>query len=131
MKKKQLLIIGICAALLALLIAAALILPSLLSDQAKEGQKNISFTVVYEDGKRETFNISTDKKYLADALFDEGLVTEAEYKAGFYTQINGIEAVWAEDSAWWCITKGGEMTSGMNETVIEDGDSFEATYTKG
>ena len=132
MKKKQILIISICAAVLAVLIAAALILPSMLSDRAVEGNKNITFTVTYEDGSSKDFAIKTDALYLADALFEEGLITEAEYATGFYTVIDGTEAVWANDGAWWCITEDGTMTSaGMNEIAIEDGDHFEATYTKG
>ncbi|MBE6766350.1 MAG: DUF4430 domain-containing protein [Ruminococcaceae bacterium] len=154
MKKKQLLIIGICAAILALLVAAALIIPSLISDQANDedngstpsisdqsgspeaeqnkNEKNITFTVVYENGESKKFSITTEKQYLAEALLDEGLITEAEFKTGFYTIIDDVEAVWANDSAWWCITKDGVMTEkGMNETKIGDGDSFEATYTKG
>ena len=130
--KKQTKLIIICAAVLAVLIAAALILPSMLSDRATEGDKQITFTVVYPDGKDKVYKIGTDALYLADALFEEKLITESEYKTGYYTIIDGVEAVWANDSAWWCITKDGVMTTvGMNEQVIEDGDKFEATYKKG
>jgi hypothetical protein len=132
MQKKKIILFSILAAVLALLIAAAALLPNLLSDQATKGDKDITFTVVYEDGEKKTYEISTDAEYLADALLEEKLITEAEYKAGFYTVIDGVEAVWANDNAWWCITENGEMTTkGMNELVIEDGDRFEATYTKG
>lgn len=130
--KKQTKLIIICAAVLAVLIAAALILPSMLSDQATEGDKQITFTVVYPDGKDKVYKIGTDALYLADALLEEKLITESEYKTGFYTIIDGVEAVWANDAAWWCITKDGVMTTvGMNEQVIEDGDKFEATYKRG
>ncbi len=130
--KKQTKIIIICAVVLCLLIAAAVIIPQLLPDRAKEGEKEITFTVVYPDGEKKPYEIQTDALYLADALLEEKLITDAEYKAGFYTIIDGVEAVWANDSAWWCVTKDGVMTTvGMNELAIEDGDSFEATYTKG
>ena len=132
MKKKQIILISVLSAVLALLITAALILPSLLADQPQEGEKSITFTVVYENGEKKTYDISTNREYLADALFDEGLITESEYKAGFYTIIDGIKADWNKDGGWWCITEDGQMTSkGMNELAIKDGDSFEAVYTKG
>ncbi len=130
--KKQTKLIIICAAVLAVLIAAALILPSMLSDRATEGDKQITFTVVYPDGKDKVYKINTDALYLADAVFEEGLITEAEYKSGYYTVIDGVEAVWSNDQAWWCITKDGVMTTvGMNDLAIEDGDKFEATYKRG
>ncbi|MBQ8549980.1 MAG: DUF4430 domain-containing protein [Clostridia bacterium] len=132
MQKKKIILFSILAAVLLLLIAAAVLIPSMLSDQAKTGNKDITFTVVYENGEQKAYEISTDALYLADALLEEKLITEAEYKSGFYTVIDGVEAVWANDNAWWCITEDGLMTTkGMNELIIEDGDRFEATYTKG
>ncbi len=131
MQKKTKIMI-ILAAVLAVLLAAAIIIPSLISDRTSEGEKEITFTVVYPGGNKKDIKIETDALYLADALYEQKLITEAEYEAGYYTVIDGIEASWNEDNAWWCITKDGVMTTvGMNEQAIEDGDKFEATYTKG
>ena len=92
--------------------------------------KEISVTIVYEDKSDKTIKIETEAEYLGDALFEKGLTKEDEYKSGFYTYIDGVRADYNEDKAWWCVTKGGEMTTkGMNELTLEDGDNFEITHT--
>ena len=92
--------------------------------------KEISVTIVYEDKSDKTIEIATKAEYLAEALFEKGLIKEDEYKSGFYTYIDGVRADYNEDKAWWCVTKGGEMTTkGMNDLEIKDGDSFEITHT--
>lgn len=128
--KKQTKIIIALAAVLVVLVAAALVLPAMFTADVQEGEKSFTFTVIYE-GKETDFEITTDKDYLADALIDEGLLDTAEKESGMYTVIDGVKADYNVDGAWWCVTKGGEMTTaGMNDLIIEDGDSFEATYTK-
>ena len=92
--------------------------------------KEISVTIVYKDKTEKTIDIETKAEFLGDALFEKGLTKEDEYKSGFYTYIDGIRADYNEDKAWWCVTKGGEMTTkGMNELTLEDGDNFEITHT--
>lgn len=93
-----------------------------------DGEVSFVFKVI-KDGQTTEFNITSDEKYLANALVDEGLV---EYsKSGMYTKINGIEANFDADGSWWCITENGAMTMyGMNQIEIKDGTSYEATYTK-
>jgi len=99
-------------------------------NQTQQGEKTIMVTVVYEDKSDKAFEISTDAEELGEALYQEGLVTEAEYKTGFYTTIDGVRADYTLDGAWWCFTKGGEMTTaGANDLSIADGDSFEITHT--
>lgn len=127
---KQTKIIIALAAVLVVLVAAALVLPAMFTADVQKGEKSFTFTVIYE-GKETDFEITTDKDYLADALIDEGLLDTAEKESGMYTVIDGVKADYNVDGAWWCVTKGGEMTTaGMNDLIIEDGDSFEATYTK-
>ena len=73
--------------------------------------------------------IHADAEYLADALLEEGVIEE-KATDGMYTVIAGERADYTLDNSWWCVTKGGEMTSvGMNEQPIADGDSFEITNT--
>ena len=91
---------------------------------------SITVKVIAADKTEKAFNIETDKKNLGDALFEEGLVTEAEHKSGFYTYIDGVRADYNKDGAWWCLTKGGnEVFTGFNDTKIADGDTFEITNT--
>lgn len=92
--------------------------------------KTISVTVVYADESEKVFDIETDAEFLGEAMLEQKLITEEEYKSGFYTEIDGVRADYNADKAWWCVTKGGEMTSkGLNDLPIKDGDSFEITYT--
>ncbi len=98
--------------------------------KVQQGEKNITVTVVYEDKTQKEFEISTDAENLGDALYEQKLVTVEEYKTGFYNTIDGVRADYALDKAWWCITKGGEMTTkGANDLIIADGDCFEITHT--
>lgn len=105
--------------------------PSDGSAAASETDKKISVTVeiVDDKGEKTVLDLETGKTTLADALVEEGIV---EYAAdGLYTTVNGITADYSKDGAWWCVTKGGIMTTeGMNTLKLSDGDSFEITYTK-
>lgn len=95
---------------------------------AQQGEKDITVTVVYDDGESKEFAINTDAEYLADALVEEGLIEYAE--DGYYTTIDGLTADWDANMSWWCITKDGQMTmNGLNTLAISDGDRFEITYT--
>lgn len=128
MKKKGL-IVALSIVLVVIIAAfAALIIKE--KDNVQTGEKIISVTIVNKDKTQELFKISTDAKNLGDALLERNLVTEAEHKTGYYTVINGIRADYTLDKAWWCFTKGGEMTTvGANDLPITDGDSFEITHT--
>lgn len=128
MKKK-----GLIITLSVILVAIISVFGALLAMNKldfQKGDKDITVTVVYEDKSQKEFEISTDAENLGDALLEKGLVTEAEHKAGFYSYIDGVRADYTLDGAWWCVTKGGEMTTvGANELPIADGDSFEITHT--
>ena len=37
-----------------------------------------------------------------------------------------------DNQEWWCFTKGGEMLmTGVDDTMIADGEQYEATFTVG
>ena len=92
-------------------------------------QKTFFFKIVFEDKTEKTIQINTEKEFLADALVEAELIEYNE--SGLYTTIDGVTADYNKDSAWWCITKGGETVNvGMNELKISDGETYEATYTK-
>lgn len=128
MKNKKVLII--CGILLVVLVAAAAIIMAATSAKTEAGSKTITFELIDKDGKSESFEISTDAEFLADALVEKGLITYDE--AGLYSTINGITADWNADQGWWNISKSGEaLAVGMNEQPIADGEHYEATYTIG
>ena len=95
------------------------------------GEKTITFTVIDAEKKETRFEIETNEEFLANALVNEKIVP-AFSADGLYLTFNGITADWSVDEGWWRITEKGKETSvGINEIAIEDGDSFEATYTIG
>ena len=127
MKNKKL-ILGL-SAILILLIAVFTAVFCLNRPETDKGSKEIGVTVVFADKTEKEYEIHTDAEYLADALLEEGVITE-KASDGMYTVIAGERADYTLDNSWWCVTKDGEMTSvGMNEQPIADGDNFEITNT--
>lgn len=130
MKNKKL-VVGLSVALVVLIAVFAVVFIAN-RPETDDGKKNIDVTIVYADKTSKDLDIDTDAEFLADALFEEGIITETEYDSGFYTEIDGVKADFNVDKAWWCVTKDGEMTSvGMNELPLSDGDKYEITYTIG
>ena len=100
--------------------------------KTQQGDKSITVTVVFADKTQKEFKINTDAEYLGDALLEEKIVSEDEYKNGngMYTVIAGERADYTLDKSWWCLSIGGEMaTVGINDQPIADGESFEITNT--
>lgn len=134
MTRKSNKIISLVLALL-LVIALALGLSACGKDASSKpsetlGQKvSVTVEIVDDKGEKTVLNLETEKATLAEALAEEGII---EYAAdGLYTTVNGVVADYSKDGAWWCVTKGGKMTTeGMNTLKLKDGDKFEVTYTK-
>ena len=127
--KNRKLIIGLSAVLAVVIIVFGALL-IINRPETNTDEKQITVTVVYKDSDQKKFSIETESQFLGEALFEKELISKQEYDAGFFTVLDGVRADYNEDGAWWCITKGGEMTDkGMNELPIADGDQFEITYT--
>jgi len=99
------------------------------ADQS-EYSKTVTVSVVAEGRETKTYTIDTDAAYLLDALNEIDLVSGTEGAYGYYiTTVDGTTAD-EQKQEWWMITKDGEMTTtGVSETPIEDGDSFELTLS--
>lgn len=95
------------------------------------GGKAIILEVVAED-KSVAFTIKTDKDNLEDALTEHGLISGEKGPYGMYVKfVNGIEADYDKTKAYWSLSKNGEyMTTGVGDTVIDDGEKYEFTYMK-
>ena len=100
--------------------------------QGTKGDKSITVTVVHGDETEKVFEYDTDEEYLGPVVTEDGLVEGEEGEFGlFITTVDGETADEAKQE-WWCVTKGGEMTTvSVSEQVIEDGDAFELTLTVG
>jgi len=116
--------------LLLVLAAAALLIWQHFSPGAQAGSKEISFTVVHGDGSEKQFTIRTDSENLRGALEPEGLISGEEGPYGLFVTV--VDGETADDSQhqWWCFTKGGEdLFTGVDDTMIADGESYEATLS--
>lgn len=130
MKKTTKIIIALVV--LAALIAGALALYSAYMPQGVEGGKHIDVAVIHADGSTKDFLIDTDSENLRGALEQENLIEGEDSSYGLY--VTTVDGESADDSQqqWWCFTKDGEMLpTGVDDTMIQDGDHYEITFTTG
>lgn len=130
MSKKKSVAAGL---VLAVMVIAALLCWKSFAPQAVEGDKTITVEVVHGDGSEKSFTISTDSENLRGALEqEEGLVSGDESEYGlFVTTVDG-ETADSTNEEWWCFTKNGEsLMSGVDDTMIADGEQYEITFTVG
>lgn len=99
--------------------------------ETEAGSKAYTVTVVHKDGSVKDFFYRTDEEFLAGALLEEGLISGEEGPYGLtIITVDGEDAVWATDNAYWAIWIGEEMAmTGASETPVYDGSSFKLEYT--
>ena len=91
-----------------------------------EGSKSVSFTVE-ADGQKITITLKTDKATLGEAMYENGLVENAS----FFSVLNGMEASWDKDQAYWAFYQGEDfMMHGIGDEPITDGASYRFVYAK-
>ena len=97
-----------------------------------EGDTVISVEVAAGE-KSVTLTVHTNEENLGAALTSNSLVEGDQSEYGLYIKtVNGIRADYDLDSAYWAISKDGELTpTGADTTAISDGEHYELTYTKG
>ena len=95
-----------------------------------EGAKTLSVEVTAED-KTITFTIHTDAENLRGALEENGLVSGDESEFGlFLKSVNGIAADYDADGYYWALSKAGEyLMTGVDDTLIADGEQYELVRT--
>ena len=129
MKNKKLVI-----ALVALVAVVGLMLGLWMANRPEtaQGTKAFTVTVVHSDGTEKTFSYTTDEEYLGAVLEAEGLIAGEKGPYGLTViTVDGEEAVWDRDSAYWCLYVAGEYAvTGVSETPVNDGDVFKLEYTK-
>ena len=128
MKNKKMLIVSVA---LVVVIAAMLGISMANRPETAEGAKAYSVTVVHSDGSRKDFQYRTDEEYLDKALLAEGLIAGEEGPYGLTViTVDGEDAVWDTDNAYWCIYIGEEMaTVGISEIPVYDGSTYTMEYT--
>ena len=122
----------IAAVLFIALVAGALVAYTALKPKAVAGGKTIEVLVVHGDESEKTFTISTDAENLRAALDQEALIAGDGSGASFYVQTVDGETADESQMQWWCISKDGEMLmTGVEDTMIADGDHYEIVLKTG
>lgn len=95
-----------------------------------EGEKTITVTVVHKNGTEKAFTYHTDAEYLGAVLYGEGLIKAEGVDEGMFNVVDGEKADWNADQSYWSLYIGEEYAqTGVDTTVIKDGDSFRLVYT--
>ena len=90
------------------------------------GAKTVKFTVEIED-KGIEITLKTDKATLGEAMYEHKLINDPS----FFNVLNGIEASWEKDQAYWAFYEGETLMShGANDEKIDGGESYRFVYTK-
>ena len=99
--------------------------------ELEAGSKAYTVTVVHKDGTVKDFSYRTNEEYLAGALLEEGLVSGEEGPYGLTgITVDGEDAVWDKDNAYWAIWVGEEMAmTGASEIPVYDGSTYKLEYT--
>ena len=122
----------IAVAVLLVLAVGAFLIWNQFKPEAQVGAKAIVFTVVHGDESSREISIRTDAETLRGALEQESLIAGDEGEYGLF--VKTVDGETADDAKqeWWCFTKGGEMLmTGVDDTMIADGEKYEATLTVG
>ena len=129
-KRRNIIIAG---AILLVLILGALLIWNRFKPTAVEGSKTITVQVVHKDESQKDFSIRTDAENLRGALEqEEGLIAGSESEYGLFVDTVDGETADMDAQEWWCITKGGEtLMTGVDDTMIADGEHYEFTFTVG
>lgn len=87
-----------------------------------------TFRLVVTDpeGKETSFDISTDKETVGEALLEKGLISGEDSEFGlFVTTVNGITLDWEKDQKYWAFYIDGEYAAtGVDATPITQGATY-------
>lgn len=95
----------------------------------------VTFTLTVTDleGNESTFDVTTTKSTVGDALLEKGLIEGDQGEYGLYvTTVNGITADWDKDQTYWAFYIDGEYAlTGVDSTEITVGTAYSLALTKG
>ena len=95
-------------------------------EQGQSVEQSFAFEVVDKDGNVTTFDITTDKATVGEALLEEGLIKGEDGQYGLYvTEVNGIVADYNVDQTYWAFyVDGTYASSGVDTTDVVDGSTY-------
>ena len=95
----------------------------------------VSFKVIVTDleGNESTYEYTSNAPSVGEALVAEGLIEAHEASFGlFIDAVDGIAADWDKDQTYWAFYINGEYAvTGIGETEITAGTTYNLTLTKG
>lgn len=125
--KKMLCLIG-CVVLIAAMALTFTGCGGSSSATTTEAGSQVSFTVVVTDpeGTETTFDVSTDKETVGEALLEEGLIAGEDSEFGLYvTTVNGVTLDWDKDQMYWAFYIDGEYAqTGVDSTNVAEGTVY-------
>ncbi len=93
--------------------------------------KSVTVQISYDDVSK-TVELETKAEYLRGALEEKQLISGDESAYGLFVKTVDGRTVDDTKQEWWCFTKGGEtMSTGVDTTVIADGETYEITLKAG
>ncbi len=121
-------------AIIALVAVAALMLGLYfgLREQPEQGPKDITVTVVYQDGTSKDYSYRTEAEYLAQVLQETGLASGEQTQYGLFIQT--VDGVTVDSAAghWWKVRQNGQDAMvGAESLPVHQGDTFQLVYTCG
>lgn len=96
-----------------------------------EGKNTVAVTVMAEE-KSIVITLKTDEENFGQALRKSGFVEGSEGDYGLYiSHVNGIKAVYEEDSAYWAFLdgEGNYMNYGVDDAQLTGNDAYQLVYT--
>lgn len=101
--------------------------------ETQSGEKTFVVEVVHSDQSTKTFTYTTDLEYVGEVLMEDGVLQGEEGPYGLYvTSVDGEEAIYEKDNAYWGFYVGEEYaTQGIDLTPVEDGAQYALVYTVG
>lgn len=128
-KKRRGIIFGLVLVIVALLLYWAY---TELAPKPTDDDKTITIEITHLDETVKTVVIDTDEEFLRGALEQVGLISGVNMEYGLWVQTVDGETADESQQQWWGFTKSGEyVETGVDTTVIEDGDNFEFTLNVG
>ncbi|MBQ8663379.1 MAG: DUF4430 domain-containing protein [Eubacterium sp.] len=91
----------------------------------------ITVEVVHADQSTKEFTYTTDAEMLGEVLLAEELVVGEETEYGLMiSEVDGEQAIYEVDNAYWSLTINGEYAqTGVDTTPVEDGTTYALVYT--